>query len=115
MYYFFLLNFCSRLPDRVRVWVVASNCGNYPSGFFTLSHRHLIMALRQDWTFIYVIHINRDGGCGCRSISTTYQSDGILSAEYQDVFAFTFKVQNLKKKGHIRITFILGLSKIRSS
>lgn len=85
----------SGLPDWVRVGVITSDGGDDPSWLFPLSDSNLIMALRQNRTFIHIIHIDGDSCRGCRSISASDQSHWVLSAKHQDVLTLTFKVQHL--------------------
>lgn len=79
----------------MRVGVVTTYGGDDPSWFLALSDSHLVVALRQDWTFIHIVNIDGDCRRGCGSVPATDQSHGVLSTEHQDILALTLKVQDL--------------------
>lgn len=100
------------LPDWVRIRVITSDGGDHPSRLLALSDCHLVVALRQDRTLVHIVNINRNCGCGCWAVSATDQSHWVLSAEHQDVFTFSLKVQHLCKKKKKQFCEILKMNEL---
>lgn len=84
----------------MRIRVITSDGGDNPPRFLALSDSHLVMALRQDRTFIHIVNVDGDCCCGCRSVSATDQSYWVLSTEHENVLTLTFEVQDLRVRTH---------------